>query len=695
MTGQILQTLESRFMTPGPEDDGSGFRHWRFAVDGQGIAWARLDKAGSSANTLDGEVLEEFSTILERLEADRPKGLVIRSAKPGGFCVGADIAQFREMDDPARVREEIDRGNAALDRLEKADFPTIAIIHGPCLGGGLELALACDYRIAIDGASFGFPEVMLGLHPGLGGSVRLTRLIDPTEAMTMMLTGKTAHTAKARKLGIVDAVTKERHVAAAVQAAVGGEVEKRSQDFRDAALNTLAGREIAARQMRAKTAKKAPPEHYPAPHRLIEIWRRHGGDRDEMREAEADSFAQLLTGETARNLIRVFFLRENLKGQAPDSSDVRRVHVVGAGTMGGDIAGLCAIKGLSVTLGDVDNRIIADAVKRCAAMAKAKHMKPAEVRAALDRLIPDPNGDGVAHADLVIEAGPEKAEIKEKIYGELEPRMKADAVLATNTSSLPLDRLAKSLDRPERFVGIHFFNPVAKMDLVEVVSHDGADGTALEQARGFLGRIGKLPAPVRTAPGFLVNRCLTPYLMEAIIMVDEGVKPETIDRAAERFGMPMGPIELADQVGLDIALSVADVLRERLDRPIPETPDWLRRKVDGGDLGRKSGRGFYEWKDGKADKDDDAPDPGEGMTDRLVMPMLDACATCLREGVVSDEDVLDGAMIFATGFAPFRGGPMHYARERGFGEVADALASLRDNHGDRFAPDSYWTERGD
>ena len=691
MTGHILEALRQRRFESGPAPENSNYRHWRMGRDGDGVVWLTLDKDGASANTLDGEVLDEFASILDELDGKPPKGLVIRSAKQAGFCAGADVSEFRGVSDPAEVRQRIDAGNAALDRLAGAGYPTVAVLHGHCLGGGLELALACDFRIAVDGASFGFPEVLLGLHPGLGGSVRLTRLIDPTEAMTLMLTGKTAHTKKARKLGIVDTVTEERHVAAAVRAAVAGEIEPSKHDLKDAALNTLAGREIAARQMRSRTAEKAPEEHYPAPHRLIEIWRRHGGDRKAMRDAESASFAELITGATAQNLIRVFFLRETLKSLAPDGPAPGHVHVVGAGAMGGDIAGHCAVSGLTVTLGDVDNKMNGDAVRRCAELAEKKHLGTAGTRAALDRLIPDPRGLGVARADLVIEAGPEKADVKESIYADLEPRMKPDAVLATNTSSLPLGDLAEKLQHPGRFVGIHFFNPVARMELVEVVSHDGADASALDAAKAFLGRIGKLPAPVRSAPGFLVNRCLTPYLMEAIILMDEGVAPETIDRAAERFGMPMGPIELADQVGLDIAVSVADVLRERLDADMPATPDWLLKKVRDGDLGKKTGWGFYEWSKGKPVKDDD-PDEGDaGLTDRMILPMLNACAACLREGIVEGEDVVDGAMIFATGFAPFRGGPMNYARDRGFEEVAATLGGLQEKHGERFAPDPYWS----
>lgn len=694
MTRQLLRVLKNRRMTLGPAGNGTGdFQHWRLSRDKEEIAWLILDKRDASVNTLSTTVLEELAEAINELEQNPPQGLVIRSAKPAGFCAGADIREFKDVKDQQTVRRQIEKGNEILNRLERLGFPTIAVIHGHCLGGGLELALACHFRIAIDGAKFGFPEVQLGLHPGLGGTARLTHLIDPTEAMRMMLTGKSAHTTKAKELGIVDAIAQERHVENGVRAAIAGELAGAKQGLKNTALNIAPARTLASRQMRSKSEVRAKPDHYPAPYALIDLWREHGGDRKVMQKAETQSFAELMFSDTARNLIRVYFLREKLRKFAHGDHDFAHVHVIGAGAMGGDIAGWCAIKGFRTTLSDVDNEMMGDAVKRTAEMAQDRHLESAEIRDALDRLIPDPDNLGVKRADVIIEAAPEKADLKEKIYKDIETRMKDRAILATNTSSIPLETLANALADPSHFVGIHFFNPVARMDLVEMVSHDGANEESLGAARAFLGRIDKLPAPVKSAPGFLVNRSLTPYLLEAIIMLDEGVKAETIDLAAERFGMPMGPVEVADQVGLDICLGVADVLREKLDTPVPDVPEWVRTKVEHGDVGRKSGRGFYKWKDGKANKEDDVPEPDEHIDDRLILPMLNACAACLREGVVKDEETLDAAMIFATGFAPFRGGPMHYAKKRGFDDIMRTLDDLSRSHGERFNPDPFWRER--
>ncbi len=392
--------------------------------------------------------------------------------------------------------------------------------------------------------------------------------------------------------------------------------------------------------------------------------------------------------DTSRNLVRVFFLREKLKKLTGDKWTGKRVHVIGAGAMGGDIAAWCAWHGLTVTLADMKPEPLGAAVKRAAELYGKIGHKGIAIRDALDRLVPDLHGEGVRTADLVIEAVPESLELKRKVYAATEPQMRPDAILATNTSSIPLEELRTGLARPDRLVGLHFFNPVSRMQLVEVVSHDQASEEALRQARSFLGVIDRLPAPVKSAPGFLVNRALTPYLLEAMIMIDEGIKRETIDAAAIKFGMPMGPIELADQVGLDICLHVAEVLKASLPRPMPEVPQWLRAKVANGELGRKTGKGFYDWKDGEPVKERDTPPPTDVMSDRLILPMIDVCVACLREGLVADADTVDGAMVFATGFAPFRGGPLHYARVRG--DVPQTLERLAQVYGERFRPDPGW-----
>ena len=693
MQSKIMNVLSDRVLTLGPAPARGSYRHFKLTSDADGIAWLLFDREGASANTLSADVMVEFDQVLAALESERPAGLVIRSAKKSGFIAGADVNEFRGASEPAMVETAIGRAHAVIDRLEALRVPSVAVIHGFCLGGGLEVALACKSRIAIDNARFGFPEVMLGLHPGLGGTARFTRLVNPMQAMTLMLTGRTIDARRAKALGLVDAVTQERHVAGAARDAVFGRLKQARPDLLISVLNSAPARRLLASRMRKEAAKAASSAHYPAPYGLIDLWEKHGGDKAAMLAAEKSSFAHLMVTPTAQNLIRVFFLREQMKKQAGSGNKVAHVHVIGAGAMGGDIAAWCANQGFRVSLADMKAEPIASAVKRAGELFGKVIRNPIDLRDALDRLIPDLDGEGVRNADLIIEAVPEKLELKQKVYVGLEERMKPGAMLATNTSSIPLEDLRTSLQKPERLLGLHFFNPVSRLQLVEVVRHDGTDGALLKQALAFVGAIDRLPLPVKSSPGFLVNRALTPYMLEAVLMLDQGIDKLTIDAAAEKFGMPVGPIELTDQVGLDICLDVGDMLRAKFGDSLPEAPTWLREKVAKGELGRKSGKGFYAWRDGKADKSQGAataPQPTDEMTDRLILPMSNVCVACLREGIVDNADMVDGAMIFGTGYAPFRGGPLNYARTRGVESVVSTLRALAQKFGERFASDAGW-----
>jgi 3-hydroxyacyl-CoA dehydrogenase / enoyl-CoA hydratase / 3-hydroxybutyryl-CoA epimerase len=692
MDTPVRDVLADREMALGPQGKADkALKHWRLSIDGDKVAWLILDRQGESANTLSGEVLEELDKMLAAVDGKGPRGLVIRSAKKAGFAAGADIREFRDLGQPDEAGHQLKRAHAVIDRLDGLDIPTIAIIHGHCLGGGLELALACDHRLAVDGAKLGFPEVMLGLHPGLGGTFRLTSLIDPVEAMTMMLTGKTAHAKKAKKLGLVDAVIEERHVENAVRAVLAGKIDRAGGSWKGTAFSLKPARAVAARRMRSKTAERAKEVHYPAPFRMIDLWEDHGGDPKAMQSEEIASFSRLLAGRTSQNLVRAYFLREKLRANGKVKADIGHVHVIGAGAMGGDIAAWCARQGLTVTLTDLDPKAIAAAIGRAGALFEKSLHSSMDRRDAFDRLVPDVSGAGLAKADVVIEAVAEKTEIKHKVLKDIAASARKDALIGTNTSSIRLEVLAKALPDASRLVGLHFFNPVNRMELVEVVAHDKVSKEMLEKANAFCGAISRLPAPVKSAPGFLVNRALTPYLVEAFMLLEEGVSKETIDRAAEDFGMPMGPIELADRVGLDICLSVATMLKEELDGSMPEIPAWLTEKVEKGELGKKTGKGLYDYdSDGKPTKAKHTSSADAEMIDRLVLPMINTCMSCLREGLVGDEDTLDAAMIFGTGFAPFRGGPMCYAAERGHSDIVKSLTRLAEKHGERFAPDAGW-----
>ncbi|MCQ0987827.1 3-hydroxyacyl-CoA dehydrogenase NAD-binding domain-containing protein [Jiella marina] len=695
--GRMLNALSSRALELGPARSAETTGHFRSATDDNNVAWLILDRQDKSVNTVDRSVLEELASHIERLEREKPAAIVIRSGKKAGFAAGADINQFVGAS-KEEIRSSLKDAHQVLDRLAALKTRTVAVIHGHCLGAGLELALACDRRIAVSDATLGFPEVMLGLHPGLGGTFRAPAVADPIEAMTMMLTGRSMPAKRAKSIGLVDAVVEERHVASAVEAAFYGDIRPKSHSMAGKAMGFKPARQVAARTMRKKTAEKAAPENYPAPYKLIDLWEAHGGDEKAMQAAEIDSFAELIETPTSKNLVRVFFLREKMKGLKDGSSGVKHLHVVGAGAMGGEIAAWAAGQGFRVTLGDIQLAPIGKAIASASKMLERALKDPLKVRDALDRLIPDPDGNGIAHADLVIEAAPEKIDLKHKIYADIEPKLKEGALLATNTSALPLADLASGLKDPSRFVGLHFFNPVSRMQLVEIVRHDRISSETERRATAFAAEISRLPAPLNSAPGFLVNRALTPYMAEALKLVDEGIPKERIDKRAEDFGMPMGPIELSDQVGLDIALDVATSLRERLGTDtLPEAPAWLTRMVEEKRLGRKTGAGLYDYdddgkpkkRDVKALPDDSKDDPD--LLDRLILPMLNAVVACLAEGVIEDQEVTDGAMIFGTGFAPFRGGPVHYARERGVDGIVARMNELAKKHGPRFRPHEGWS----
>ncbi|MGE4246531.1 MAG: 3-hydroxyacyl-CoA dehydrogenase family protein, partial [Parvibaculaceae bacterium] len=522
---------------------------------------------------------------------------------------------------------------------------------------------------------------------------RSLALMSPVDAMTATLTGKTLIARKAKSQGLIDVVTEERHFAEAVRWAVGGKLSPRKgPGLLAKAMSIGPARSFLAQRMEGETAKKAKRAHYPAPYAMIDLWRRFGDDPAAMRRAETDSFARLLLTDTSRNLVRCFFLRERLKGYAKGARHgVRHVHVIGAGVMGGDIAAWSALRGFRVTLEDREIKYIAPAIGRARELFRTKLYTDGDRRAAFDRLMPDPKGYGIRSADLIIEAVPENPEIKQAVFSRCEAAMKPTAILASNTSSLLLQTLAEKLKRPERFCGIHFFNPVPQMPLVELVTHPGLDGEIRARGLAFIDALDKLPLPVHSAPGFLVNRALTPYMMEAFLLYSEGVEPEVIDAVAENFGMPMGPIELADRVGLDVGLHVAKVLKRDLsNRPLPDIPDWFEKLVADGKLGSKSGQGLYAWENGKPKKKPAGITSDPRMEDRLILPLLNAVADCLHEGIVEDADAADAGMIFGTGFAPFRGGPIHYAKARGVAEVVAVLESLRAKHGERFAPSPGW-----
>ncbi|TXG93372.1 MAG: crotonase [Zoogloea sp.] len=636
------------------------FKHWTLDRDAEGIAWAILDEADASANTLGLAVMEELAGILDQLSQRPPSGLVIRSGKAAGFIAGANIEEFTRIDSAQAARALVQRGWTLFERLATVDYPTLALIRGHCMGGGLELALACRYRITVDepGTRLALPEVMLGIYPAWGGMLRLPQLIGPAAALDLMLTGKGVDAGKARRLGLADDCVPPRVMDNAARIMLlSGRAPRRLPLLQRLLNGPLRG--IVAGKARKQVALKARPEHYPAPYAILDVWANYAGNALAVPASSTSSLESILRSLTAKNLIRVFFLQERLKGFGKDADfRPRRVHVIGAGVMGGDIATECALRGMIVTLQDQSVERIAPAFARAAKRFERKFRgKPREARFALDRLIPDPAGHGVAQADVIIEAIFENLDAKRALFAEIERRAKPDALLASNTSSLRIADIASALADPGRLVGIHFFNPVAVMPLVEVVRNSGTADEAAKRAAAFVRRLDKLPLPVGDEPGFLVNAVLGPYMYEALRCMDEGVAPETIDAALTGFGMPMGPIELVDTVGLDIAVAAGKALAGS-DAQLPRA---LADRVAAGQLGKKTGQGFYAWPGGKVRKPTAGAVPA-GLAERIVAPLLAASQACVDRGVVADADLADAGVIFGTGFAPFTGGPLKFVR---------------------------------
>ncbi|MBT8087410.1 MAG: enoyl-CoA hydratase/isomerase family protein, partial [Gammaproteobacteria bacterium] len=597
------------------------------------------------------------------------------------------------IDTPERAYELVRMGQQVFDRLESLACPTVAVINGFCLGGGLELAMACDYRVALasDKKILGLPEVKLGLHPGFGGTVRAVRICGVRAGMPIMLTGGSINVSKARRIGLIDGICEADDWRQAAVDILTTRPKQQAAPLADRLLGLKPLRPLVRNMLLKQVRGKARKSHYPAPYAMIDLWADHGASEKTGYEAEARSFADLMCTSASRNLVRVFFLQNRLKGQGNKiSTRIKHVHVVGAGVMGGDIAAWCALRGYTVTLQDREQKYIDPAMARARKLFSRRVRNDAKRADTESRLSADVAGDGVAQADLVIEAIFENLEAKQALYRDLEKNMKPGALLATNTSSIRLEDLRTVVAEPRRFIGLHFFNPVAMLPLVEVIRCDDTEQDAIDIGFAFTKGIGKLPLLCASSPGFVVNRILAPYMAEAMHLAEEGVPLKQIDEAAEAFGMPIGPVELADSVGLDVVLHVSKVLGGVMDRPIPQQ---LTAMVEDGRLGRKSGNGFYRWEDGKAVKpaaENEAIPPD--IEDRLILPMVNEAVACLHEGVVAEADLLDAGVIFGTGFAPFRGGPLQYARERGVDDVLTTLRRLAERHGQRFAPQPGWSD---
>ena len=671
---------------------------WKYETgpDGIGVLW--LDVPERSANTLSSAVLTELDSVLKQIESAPPRGLIIRSAKKSGFIAGADVREFTTLTSADEALAMILRGQRLCDRIAALRCPTVALLQGFALGGGMELALACRYRVGVDDGrlTLGLPEVQLGIHPGFGGTVRSVQLIGVRAAMDMMLTGKNIRGDKALRIGLVDALVPADQADAACRSLIEKRPAPHSPPLLERALSWWPVRSFITEALRRQVASRVRREHYPAPYAVVDLWAKYGAHGRAAYEAEAHSIAALFLTPTARNLVRVLLLQDRLKSlggkRSPAGEAIRHVHVVGAGVMGGDIAAVCAMRGFTVTLQDQSLERVQPALQRAGELFAKRIADPQERTAATQRLSADVAGAAVPQADLIIEAIFEDRDAKHALYASLEPRMKPGAILATNTSSLVLESLTAGLPDPAHFVGLHFFNPVPQMPLVEIIEGQQTDTEVLAAATAFVRKLDKLPLPCRSSPGFLVNRVLIPYMQEGMVAVEQGLQPEVVDAAATRFGMPMGPIELADVVGLDVCKHVGDIIGAAIGRTPPLPLTRLEALLAAKTLGRKSGKGYYTWVDGKAlkQKVDEASVPQE-LTDRLMLTFVNESVACLRERIVADADLVDAGVIFGAGFAPFRGGPLAWARAEGPAQLKARLEHLTLQHGSRFTPDPGWS----
>ncbi len=676
------------------------------------IAILTFDLPGEKVNKLTTAVMEDLARLLEDLAANREvKGLVITSGKQETFIAGADIAEIRDITDP-RLGEELSRkGQAVFRRMEELPFPTVAAIHGACLGGGLELALACDHRVISNDprTALGLPEVRIGILPGFGGTQRLPRLVGLVNSLDMILTGKSVYPRKAKRLGLADEVTHRELVLNAAIAlakkAAGRPRFRTVRARRPLVIRLLESTALTRGFIFRKARKNVLAEtrgNYPAPLAALDAVR--GGftrTADEGYAQEARFLGSLITAPVAKNLVAVFYLNETLKKRGPDPDrPLRRAAVIGAGVMGGGIAQLFAERGMAVRMKDLEPRAVGAGFAAAAAIFRKRTKKGIldrlQARDGMDRISGTTSWDGMAGADIAVEAVVENLAVKKQVLREFEETAREEAIFASNTSSLSITTLAAEARRPERVAGMHFFNPVEKMPLVEVIRGERTAPATVDAVVALSRKLGKLPVVVNDGPGFLVNRILMPYLGEALRMLEEGGSVEDIDRALLQFGMPMGAFILLDEIGIDVAQKVSGILREGLGDRIGESPllaAMHRERM----LGRKAGRGFYRYDRGRRKGPDPAapallgrrgaaPQDPAVVVDRAVMLMIKEAALCLEEKIIDRPDLLDAALIFGIGFPPFRGGLLRYADSLGARKVAERMQELAGRHGDRFAP---------
>jgi len=637
-----------------------GLQHWSVSVDAKNLCWLTLDVAGKSVNVLTHAVMAELGQILDWLDQqDTIAGIGMLSGKPGGFVYGANIAEFELLTTADDVLQHMQMVHGLFNRIDSFGAPTIVGIDGIAVGGGLEIALTFDRLLttASNKTKLGFPEVNLGILPGYGGSGRAYGRVGTAVVTEMMMSGKPLSANAALAAGLIDETVDD---AADLQPTMATWLTQQSQQKPPRQQRENTADQSALDAARAQFLKRLRADHTPAPFAIIDHVARHGHSAAAMSAGEMDIFPDLMVGTTSKNLRRLYYLTDKVRKTARGNSAIQNLHVVGAGVMGGDIAAVAAMSGLNVTLTDMNEIAMHAAIDRAAQLFARRLKSDDKITAARNRLTADPDGHGAAHADLVIEAVAEKLPVKQAVFAAMEQVIKPDAILATNTSAIPLEDIAAALQDSSRLIGLHFFNPVPVLPLVEVIWSQYSNQDFVTRGMQFAGQIGKMPIRCQSAPGFLVNRALLPYMFKAVEAVAAGEDADQIDESLVDFGMPMGPIELCDQVGLDVCLDVGMVLGIA-----PAAEAVLRKKCEAQNLGRKTGTGFYQW-DGNRPIRPRAAVDAVRMADiaaAMLAPMIEQCHQAVDEGVVDSADSADAGMIFGTGFPGFRGGPLHWSQQ--------------------------------
>jgi 3-hydroxyacyl-CoA dehydrogenase/enoyl-CoA hydratase/3-hydroxybutyryl-CoA epimerase len=683
-----------------------------------GVASLVFDNPDRKVNILTTPVMERLDALVGEIESaaaeGRARALVVRSGKDGSFFAGADVDEIAGITDPEEGRAKAAQGQAVFERVHALPIPTVAAVDGVCLGGGTELILACDVRIASDRPEtrIGLPEIRLGILPGFGGTTRLPRWIGLIAASDIILAGKAVDARKAQKIGLIHermhpGVLYERAEEIARTMAAGGDPPERNRPGLAARLMeaTPLGRSIILKQARKQVMKQTKGQ-YPAPLKAIEVMQRSAGKSMEKALAiEAKALGELVVTDESKNLIHVFHLMEGAKKAGPDAEarPVERVAVLGAGVMGGGIAQLLSYKGIEVRLKDIDRGALSTGLKHARAMfdklVKRRKLRQREAEDRMNAISPTLDYAGFATTDLVIEAVVERMNVKKSVLRETEEAVRDDTILTSNTSSLSISEMATALARPENFAGMHFFNPVHRMPLVEIIRGEASSQEAVATVFELTRTLGKTPVIVNDGPGFLVNRVLTPYLNEAGFLLGEGASIAEVDEALLDFGMPMGPFRLLDEVGLDIARHAGETMHEAFGERLAPSPALVGLE-DTDRLGRKNEKGFYVYEHGRDQHPD--PDiykeleaivgeerrqvPAREIVDRCVLPMINEAARILEEGIARSPGDVDLAMITGTGFPPFRGGLLRYADHVGLKTILAKLESFERSHGARYEP---------